>query len=91
VADGFYCISLRCNGLEVDEAAACGMPVAVTMPWERNPSYRSWKHSHVCDLQHSIHLVTRVASLRLSGSGPAAKEHCLARVRPRQCLPATCA
>jgi hypothetical protein len=67
-------VSLRCNGLEVDEAAACGMPVAVTMPWERNPSYRTKKHSHVCDLQHSIYLITHVASLRLSGSGPAAKD-----------------
>ena len=86
-----YCISVRRNGLEVDEVAACGLPVAVTMPWQRHPSCRSRKHSHVCDVQHSIRPVTPVGSLRLSGSGTAAKEHCLARVRPRQCLSAACA
>ena len=59
---GFYCISLGCNGLEVDEAADCAMPVVLIMPWERHPSYRSRKHSHVCDVQHSIPRVTRVAS-----------------------------
>lgn len=59
--------------------------LAVTHVWERHLSSRSGKHSPVCDLQHSIRLVTRVASLRLSGSGTAAKEHCLARVRPRRC------
>jgi len=49
-----YCISVRRNGLEVGEVAACGLPVAVTMPWQRHPSCRSRKHSHVCDVQHSI-------------------------------------
>ena len=33
----FYCISPRCNGLEVDEVAACGLPVAVTMPGSGTP------------------------------------------------------
>ena len=84
--DGFIAFPWGCNGLKVDEAAACGMPVAVIMPWERHPSFQSKKHSHVCDVHHSIPRVTRVASLRLSGSGTAATEHCLARVRPRQCL-----